>query len=117
MDILVNNAQGYRHALLADATDDDMDVVWRTGPPASFRSMKAAYPYLKQSQGLIVNFGSGTQFDPVEKFHATYNAAKARSHREEYAVMPRFARREVEEAFAHNWETGCVKEDQLGLTR
>jgi NAD(P)-dependent dehydrogenase (short-subunit alcohol dehydrogenase family) len=76
LDVLVNNAQGYRHALLADATDDDMDVVWRTGPLATFRSMKAAYPYLKQSQGLIVNFGSGTQFDPAEKFHATYNAAK-----------------------------------------
>ena len=25
--------------------------------------------------------------------------------------MPRFARSEVEEAFAHNWETGCVIED------
>jgi NAD(P)-dependent dehydrogenase (short-subunit alcohol dehydrogenase family) len=53
-----------------------MDVVWRTGPLATFRSMKAAYPHLKNSHGLIVNFGSGTQFDPAEKFHSTYNAAK-----------------------------------------
>jgi NAD(P)-dependent dehydrogenase (short-subunit alcohol dehydrogenase family) len=76
LDILVNNAQGYRHANLLDATDGDMDLVWRTGPLATFRSMQAAYPYLKETGGLIVNFGSGTQFDPGEKFHATYNAAK-----------------------------------------
>jgi 2-hydroxycyclohexanecarboxyl-CoA dehydrogenase len=61
---------------LLDSTDDDMDLAWRTGPPASFRSMQAAYPHLKASGGLIVNFGSGTQFDPSERFHATYNAAK-----------------------------------------
>src|SRR5689334_11619595 len=76
LDVLVNNAQGYRHAFLLDATDDDMDLVWRTGPLASFRSMKAAYPHLLASRGLIVNFGSGTQLDPSEQFHATYNAAK-----------------------------------------
>jgi 2-hydroxycyclohexanecarboxyl-CoA dehydrogenase len=76
LDVLVTNAQGYRHAFLVDATDDDMDLVWRTGPLASFRAMKAAYPHLKETRGLIVNFGSGTQFDPSEKFHATYNLAK-----------------------------------------
>ena len=76
LDILVNNAQGYRHAPLLDATDDDMDLVWRTGPLATFRSMQAAYPHLKETRGLIVNFGSGTQFDPNETFHSTYNAAK-----------------------------------------
>jgi len=32
LDVLVNNAQGYRHASLLDATDDDMDVTWPTGP-------------------------------------------------------------------------------------
>ena len=76
LDVLVNNAQGYRHASLCDATDDDMDLVWRTGPLATFRAMKAAFPHLRAVSGLIVNFGSGTQFDPSEQFHATYNAAK-----------------------------------------
>jgi len=76
LDVLVNNAQGYRHAFLIDATDDDMDLVWRTGPLATFRSMRAAYPHLKETRGLIVNVGSGTQFDPSETFHSTYNAAK-----------------------------------------
>jgi 2-hydroxycyclohexanecarboxyl-CoA dehydrogenase len=76
LDVLVNNAQGYRHAFLVDATDDDLDLAWRTGPLAVFRSMKAAYPHLKETNGLIVNFGSGTQLDPSEQFHATYNAAK-----------------------------------------
>jgi NAD(P)-dependent dehydrogenase (short-subunit alcohol dehydrogenase family) len=76
IDVLVNNAQGYRHAFLLDANDDDMDLVWRTGPLATFRAMRAAHRHLKASNGLIVNFGSGTQFDPSERFHATYNAAK-----------------------------------------
>jgi NAD(P)-dependent dehydrogenase (short-subunit alcohol dehydrogenase family) len=76
LDVLVNNAQGYRHAFLVDATDDDLDLAWRTGPLAVFRSMKAAYPHLKETRGLVVNFGSGTQLDPSEQFHATYNAAK-----------------------------------------
>jgi len=76
LDVLVNNAQGYRHASLLDATDDDMDLVWRTGPLAVFRSMKAAYPHLRETKGLVVNFGSGTQFDPCETFHSSYNAAK-----------------------------------------
>ena len=76
LDVLVNNAQGYRHAFLLDATDDDLELAWRTGPLAVFRSMKAAYPHLEASRGLIVNFGSGTQLDPSEQFHATYNAAK-----------------------------------------
>jgi NAD(P)-dependent dehydrogenase (short-subunit alcohol dehydrogenase family) len=76
LDVLVNNAQGYRHAALLDATDDDLDLAWRTGPLAAFRAMKAAYPHLKATRGLVVNFGSGTQFDPSEKFHSTYNAAK-----------------------------------------
>jgi len=76
LDVLVNNAQGYRHAFLIDASDDDMDLVWRTGPLAAFRSMKAAYPHLRASRGLIVNLGSGTQLDPSEQFHSTYNAAK-----------------------------------------
>jgi len=76
LDVLVNNAQGYRHAFLLDSTDDDMDLVWRTGPLASFRSMKAVHPHLQATSGLIVNFGSGTQLDPSEQFHSTYNAAK-----------------------------------------
>jgi 2-hydroxycyclohexanecarboxyl-CoA dehydrogenase len=76
LDVLVNNAQGYRHAALRDASDDDMELVWRTGPLAAFRAMKAAYPHLREVRGLIVNFGSGTQFDPSEQFHSTYNAAK-----------------------------------------
>jgi 2-hydroxycyclohexanecarboxyl-CoA dehydrogenase len=76
LDVLVNNAQGYRHASLLDATDEDMDLVWRTGPLAALRAMKAAYPHLRETRGLVVNFGSGTQFDPTEKFHSTYNAAK-----------------------------------------
>ncbi len=33
-------------------------------------------PHLKESKGLIVNVGSGTQFDPSETIHATYSAAK-----------------------------------------
>jgi len=76
LDILVNNAQMYRHAFLIDATDEDMEATWRSGPLAAFRSMRLAYPHLKKTRGVIVNFGSGTQFDSSESFHSTYNAAK-----------------------------------------
>ena len=76
LDILVNNAQTYRHSFLLDATEDDFDTTWRSGPLAAFRSMRLAHPHLRQSKGVIVNFGSGVQLDSSESFHGVYAAAK-----------------------------------------
>jgi NAD(P)-dependent dehydrogenase (short-subunit alcohol dehydrogenase family) len=77
LDILVNNAQTYRHALLLDATEEDMDTTWRSGPLAVFRSMRLAHPYLKQRGGVIVNFGSGAQLMHDGRLYSVYAAAKS----------------------------------------
>jgi NAD(P)-dependent dehydrogenase (short-subunit alcohol dehydrogenase family) len=77
LDILVNNAQTYRHALLLDATEDDMDTTWRSGPLAVFRSMRLAHPHLAASgHGVIVNFGSGAQLMHDGRLYGVYAAAK-----------------------------------------
>ena len=77
LDILINNAQTYRHALLLDATEEDMDSTWRSGPLAVFRLMRHAHPHLVASgHGVIVNFGSGAQLMHDGRLYATYAAAK-----------------------------------------
>jgi NAD(P)-dependent dehydrogenase (short-subunit alcohol dehydrogenase family) len=77
LDVLVNNAQTYRHALLLDATEEDMETTWRSGPLAVFRSMRAAYPHLKDRRGVIVNFGSGAQLMHDGRLYSVYAAAKS----------------------------------------
>jgi hypothetical protein len=78
LDILVNNAQTYRHAMLVDATEDDMDSTWRSGPLAVFRLMRLARPHLAASgHGVIVNFGSGAQLMHDGRMYAVYAAAKS----------------------------------------
>ena len=78
LDILVNNAQTYRHALLLDATEDDLESTFRSGPYAVFRLMRAAHPHLAASgHGVIVNFGSGAQLMHDGRMYAVYAAAKS----------------------------------------
>jgi len=78
LDILVNNAQTYRHALLLDATEDDLDATFRSGPYAVFRLMRIAHPHLAASgHGVIVNFGSGAQLMHDGRMYAVYAAAKS----------------------------------------
>ncbi len=77
LDILVNNAQTYHHTLLLDATEEDMDTTWRSGPLAVFRSMRLAHPYLKERGGVIVNFGSGAQLMHDGRLYSVYSAAKS----------------------------------------
>jgi meso-butanediol dehydrogenase/(S,S)-butanediol dehydrogenase/diacetyl reductase len=78
LDILINNAQTYRHALLLDATDEDMNTTWRSGPLAVFRLMRHAHPHLAASgHGVIINFGSGVQLMHDGRMYATYAAAKS----------------------------------------
>lgn len=86
IDILVNNAQSFGTAEAPDAScgvtplEDYRDAEWehtfQTGPTASYRFMKAAFPYLKASgAGRIINFGSsyGQMGFPGT---VAYNAAK-----------------------------------------
>jgi NAD(P)-dependent dehydrogenase (short-subunit alcohol dehydrogenase family) len=77
LDILVNNAQTYRHALLLEATEEDLESTFASGPYAVFRLMRAAQPHLAASgHGVIVNFGSGAQLMHDGRMYAVYAAAK-----------------------------------------
>ncbi|MEU1526547.1 SDR family oxidoreductase [Nocardia rhamnosiphila] len=61
LDGLVNNAAGSVHRLLADTTDEDVDLCWNTGAMGTLYMMQAALPHLRESGGgSIVNFGSST---------------------------------------------------------
>lgn len=59
IDMVVNNAQGSVTGMnIEDQTVDDVMVAIDSGFLASFRYMKACYPYLKETQGTVVNFAS-----------------------------------------------------------
>jgi len=69
LDIMVNNAQSHGSAAnpapmpaltpFEDFRDDHWEHTFETGPMASYRFMKAAFPYLKASgAGRVINFGS-----------------------------------------------------------
>jgi meso-butanediol dehydrogenase / (S,S)-butanediol dehydrogenase / diacetyl reductase len=74
VQILVNAAHHLvRDGALLDVTDDDLDALWRTGPLATLRLMRACHPHLAGG-GVIINFGSGAQFRP--EGYGAYAAAK-----------------------------------------
>ena len=60
LDVVINNAQnsksGYK---LVDHSKEDFDQAIYSGLYASFFFMKAAFPYLKEAQGSVINFASG----------------------------------------------------------
>jgi NAD(P)-dependent dehydrogenase (short-subunit alcohol dehydrogenase family) len=59
IDVLINNAQtAVTNVNLEDQTVEDVMVAIDSGFLASFRYMKACFPYLKESQGTAVNFAS-----------------------------------------------------------
>ena len=64
VDILVNVAQSdVRGGKLLEITEDEVDLLWRTGPLATLRFMRLCHPHLRGG-GAIVNFGSGAQMAP-----------------------------------------------------
>ena len=65
LDLLVNNAHTKVFRSIRKLTDDDMDVMWRSGPMASFRFMQACFPHLRASKGCVVNMGSGSGVLPA----------------------------------------------------
>jgi 2-hydroxycyclohexanecarboxyl-CoA dehydrogenase len=62
LDILINNAQSSKPGtMLADLTDEDFELVFRSGALGTLYAMQACYPHLKaRGGGSIVNFGSST---------------------------------------------------------
>lgn len=76
LDALVNNAQSSVQRLLADTSDADVELCWRSGPLATLHAMQAALPHLiERGGGAIVNFGSSTAIDGAATFGA-YAMAK-----------------------------------------
>lgn len=60
IDYLINNAQASASGVtLEDHTKDQFDLAIYSGLYSTFWYMKLAYPYLKETQGSVVNFASG----------------------------------------------------------
>lgn len=58
--VLINNAQASASGVtLADHTTDQFNLALYSGLYATFYYMKACYPYLRKTQGSVVNFASG----------------------------------------------------------
>ncbi len=75
LDILVNNAHASRMNSIEDTTKADLDFSFNTGFYPTFYLMQAALPYLKESQGKIINFSSGAGLNG-DVNQASYAAAK-----------------------------------------
>ena len=58
IDILVNNAQEVPLGSLLSLTDQTLTSGWESGPLATHRLMKLAYPHLKERRGSIINLAS-----------------------------------------------------------
>ncbi len=60
INVLVNNAQASKSGvMLKDHTKEDFDLAINSGLYSTFFYMKACYPYLKDTKGSVINFGSG----------------------------------------------------------
>ena len=60
IDVLINNAQASASGVkLEDHTTEQFNLAMYSGLYATFYYMKAAYPYLKESAGAVINFASG----------------------------------------------------------
>ena len=60
IDVLINNAQASASGVtIQDHTTEQFDLAMYSGLYATFYYMKACYPYLKETQGAIINFASG----------------------------------------------------------
>lgn len=60
INVLINNAQASASGVsLADHTTDQFDLAIYSGLYAAFYYMQACYPYLKKTEGSVINFASG----------------------------------------------------------
>jgi NAD(P)-dependent dehydrogenase (short-subunit alcohol dehydrogenase family) len=77
VDALINNAQTFRaQAPVAEVTEHDVDVLYRSGVKGTLWAMQAVYPHMKTAGwGRIVNFASSMGVIGGEGF-AAYNASK-----------------------------------------
>ncbi len=76
IDVLINNAQASASGIpLAEHTTEQFNLAMYSGLYSAFYYMKAAYPYLKETQGSVINFASGAGLFG-NKGQASYAAAK-----------------------------------------
>ncbi|MDO8672854.1 MAG: SDR family oxidoreductase [Dehalococcoidia bacterium] len=76
VDILVNNVQMRRYALLEDVKEEYMMETLQSGPIASLFFMQACLPHFKEKQaGKVINVGSGAALTGLEGWGA-YSIAK-----------------------------------------
>ncbi|MGZ4735455.1 MAG: SDR family NAD(P)-dependent oxidoreductase [Acidimicrobiia bacterium] len=77
VDGLINNAQTFRAlASVAEVSEDDLDVFYRSGVKGTLWAMQAVYPHMRdQGWGRIVNFASSMGITGGKGF-AAYNASK-----------------------------------------
>lgn len=76
LDVLINNAMASKSGTsLVDHTKKDFDLAMYSGVYATFFYMKAAFPYLKESKGSVINFASSAGFSG-KPGQASYAASK-----------------------------------------
>lgn len=75
LNILVNNAQEVPLGSLNAVSDDAFSAGWESGPLATFRLMRLAYPHLKGG-GCIVNLGSPAAMRWDVSSYGAYAAVK-----------------------------------------
>ncbi|HEY4623821.1 MAG TPA: SDR family NAD(P)-dependent oxidoreductase, partial [Solibacillus sp.] len=75
LDVLVNNAHASKQKPFEELTQEDFDLSFGTGFYPTFYLMKAALPYLKETEGSIINFASGAGLNG-QPTQAAYAAAK-----------------------------------------
>ena len=94
VDGLINNAQTFRPlAPMADVSEDDFDVFYRSGVKGTLWAMQAVYPHMKaQGWGRIVNFASSMGITGGSGFGA-YNASKEAIRAITRTAAPRVGRR------------------------
>ncbi|HEY5254044.1 MAG TPA: SDR family NAD(P)-dependent oxidoreductase [Acidobacteriaceae bacterium] len=79
LDLLVNNAGVFATAPLESITVEEWDEMFETNTRGAFLMAQAAHPYLKASQGRIINIGSLGGMHPWPT-HAHYSTSKAALH-------------------------------------
>ena len=76
IDVLINNAQASASGVpLAEHTTEQFNLALYSGLYSAFYYMKACYPYLKETQGTVINFASGAGLFG-NKGQCSYAAAK-----------------------------------------
>jgi NAD(P)-dependent dehydrogenase (short-subunit alcohol dehydrogenase family) len=76
IDVLVNNAGMHDEGKSTEFTTEAFEALMRVNSTGVFVASREAYPYLAETQGLIINMGS--YYDKLGvRFHVAYCASKA----------------------------------------